>query len=331
MRIFIPSLFDEDSFVDNVQATLRQMGHEVQTLGAVDHKSYWSLPRYALRVAVGRAFGDRPTPLERKVVREARNFKPDVVLGLTAGLHPETVEALGKVCGGRRVLWWGDPPANSRRWGILDPGWDVVFLKDKVAVGKLKMAGRNAHLLHEAMNPTWHRPLASQSHDKVAVAGNYYAFRQAMVLRLMGDGVAFALYGPRPPRWAEGRIKATHSGRYLMREEKSRAFGEAMACLNTFPLAEADSLNCRAFEIAGAGGLQLIEYRPAVEECFEPGKELLTFSTYEELLVHIDRARNAPKEMAAVRQAGARRALSEHTYEHRVRRILSMVDGKLAM
>jgi spore maturation protein CgeB len=138
----------------------------------------------------------------------------------------------------------------------------------------------------------------------------------------MGDGVAFELYGARPPRWAHPEIKRLHTGKYVTGEEKSRVFGEGVACLNTFSLAEGNSLNCRAFEVAGAGGLQIIEYRPAIEECFEPGKELLTFQTYEELLEHIERARSHPQEMRPIREAGARRALAEHTYRHRLQVIL---------
>jgi spore maturation protein CgeB len=327
MRIFIPALFYEDSFVDNVQDTLGRMGHEVCTLGAVAHRTYWSLPRYAMRAALSKVLGERPAPIERKIVKVAQSFKPDLILGLTAHLHPETMGALGKLCPGRLILWWGDPPANSKRWELLDPAWDAVFLKDRVTVAKLRIVGREAYLLHEAMNPFWHKPLASQANGLVCVAGNYYAFRQAIVLKLMGDGVEFALYGPRPPRWADERIKTSHTGRYVMREEKSRAFGEAMACLNTFPLAEGDSLNCRAFEVAGTGGLQLIEYRPAVEECFEPGKELLTFSTYEELYGQVERARAEPREMERIRLAGAKRALAEHTYEHRLTQMLRVVAG----
>ena len=100
-------------------------------------------------------------------------------------------------------------------------------------------------------------------------------------------------------------------------------FGEALGCLNTFSLAEGNSLNCRAFEIAGAGGLQLIEYRPAIEECFEPGKELLTFSTFEELMAHIEWARKDPNAMRDIRKAGARHALAAHTYKHRLEIILN--------
>lgn len=322
MRVFIPAFCTEDCFEDNVERTLLEMGHDVCTLGSIAHKQYWSLPRYAARVAREMMVGDKLNRLDQKIVKVAREFKPDIILSLTGQLHPTVLEELGKLTRGRRVLWWGDPPANSQRWGILDPGWDFIYIKDGKAAEKLRLAGRNAQLLHEAMNPRWHRPVAEQKNGTVVVAGNYYAFRQAVVLRLGKDGVDFQLYGPPPPRWAHSEIKRLHTGKYLRGLEKSRVFGEGAACLNTFPLAEGDSLNCRTFEVAGAGALQIIEYRPAIEQCFEPQRELLTFKTYEELLDHIQRAKRHPKEMVPIREAGARRALAEHTYRHRLEVIL---------
>ncbi len=323
MRILIPAFGFEDCFVDNVEKTLVEMGHEVRTLGYISPKKYWALPRYATRVAREMMLGDRPDRIGQKIIKLAREFKPDVVLSVTGLLHPLVLEELGKFTSGRRVLWWGDPPANSHKWGILDPGWDWIYVKDRAAQNKLRLVGRNAHLLHEAMNPRWHKPVADQRNGSVVVAGNYYAFRQAIILKLTGDGVAFELYGARPPRWAHPEIKRLHTGKYVTGEEKSRVFGEGLACLNTFSLAEGNSLNCRAFEVAGAGGLQIIEYRPAIEECFEPGKELLTFATYEELLEHLKRARNDPEHMKPIRRAGAKRALSDHTYRHRLQVILN--------
>ncbi len=322
MRIFIPAFCTEDCFEDNVEKTLLEMGHDVCTLGSIAHKQYWSLPRYVGRVAREMMVGNKPNRLDQKIVKIAKEFKPDIILSLTGQLHPIVLEELGKLTQGRCVLWWGDPPANSQRWGILDPGWDFTYIKDRMAAKKLKLVGRNAHLLHEAMNPRWHKPVAGQKNGAVVVAGNCYAFRQAVVLRLNKDGVDFQLYGPPPPRWAHPEIKKLHTGKYLRGLEKSRVFGEGAACLNTFPLAEGDSLNCRTFEVAGAGGLQIIEHRQAIEECFEPQKELLTFKTYEELLDHIRRAKRHPKEMVAIREAGARRALAEHTYRHRLEVIL---------
>ncbi len=311
----------EDSFVDNVKSALLSMGHEVVSEEPESQSSYWSFPRHALRVLEERILGDRPNRADQSLLALARKARPDLLLSLTWDIHPDILNDLYTRMPGRRILWWGDAVANSRRWGILNPGWDKVYLKDPEAVQKLRLAGKNTELLHEAMNPAWHRPIASQAHGDIIIAGNFYAFRQLLVARLIKDGHGFRLHGGKPPTWALPEIKRIHSQKYITREQKSRAFGEALLCLNTFHPAEGNSLNCRAFEIAGAGGLQVIEYRPTLLQCFEPGKELLAFHSYEELLEHIGRAKKYPSEMKAIREAGAKRALHEHTYCHRLRRI----------
>ena len=321
----MPSFYYEDTFVDNVQSTLKEMGHLVHTLGFVPRTNYYSFPKYAARITSEILFGDKPARKDIQILKLVREYKPDLFLSTTGSIHPATLDEIGKIVPGRRVLWWGDAPANSQRWGILDQGWDIVYLKDRAAVEKLRMVGRNAHLLHEAMNPNWHKPLAKQKNEAVVVAGNYYAFRQALILRLMQDNILTQLYGPAAPRWADVKIKQHHSGKYIVGEEKSRVFGEGMVCLNTFHLSEGDSLNCRAFEIAGAGGLQVVEYRKAIEDCFEPEKELLIFHTYEELTEHIRWAKQSPEHAAKIREAGAARALAEHTYRHRLEFILSHI------
>ncbi len=322
MRILIAGISYEDSFADNVCCALTEMGHEVRTLGNVSHARYYAKWRYVLRAAREHLRRREIDPDGRRLLRIARNFRPQVVLALTHEYAPQVLADLKRISNPVMILWWGDPPANARRWGMMDESWDLVFLKDATAVQKTRLIRDDVHLLHEAMNPRWHRPLAAQSNQSVVVAGNWYAFRQALVRQLMSDGVDMALYGSSPPYWSFHEIREAHSGRYIVRDEKSRIFGGALACLNSFQPAEGDSLNCRAFEIAGAGGLQLIEYRPAIEQCFELGKELLVFRTYEELLDLIERARAAPEEMRRIREAGARRALAEHTYRHRLETIL---------
>lgn len=84
-------------------------------------------------------------------------------------------------------------------------------------------------------------------------------------------------------------------------------------------------MNCRAFEIAGAGGLQFLEYRDIVAECFEPGKELLMFDSIDELVELVHHATLDPKWAAEIREAGALRAKAEHTYEHRLLHIFKQL------
>ncbi len=325
MRFLLASLVHDDSFADNVGVSLEAMGHEVVRPLRVRHTAYYSLPALAWRTAMERIQGARPSGDDLAILAAVRDTRPAVVLALTHGIHGEVLAEVGRL-GARRVIWWGDAPSNNRRWGFLDPGWDLVLAKDSALVSKLRLLGRNAHLLHEAMNPAWHKPVSGGRNDTVAVVGNSYAFRQAICVRLLEHGVKLGVYGSRPPVWSDPTYRRIHTGRYVVREEKSRVFGEALGCLNTFQATEGDSLNCRAFEIAGAAGLQLVEHRPALEQCFDPGTEVLAFRTFEELLQHVDRARRSPQETDRIRQAGARRALAEHTYKHRLESLLQLLN-----
>jgi spore maturation protein CgeB len=326
MRVAIAGYESADSFTENVATTLRQMGHEVATTPlarggrtAARLRKVWA----ELRERSGRYVPD----YERWLLRTCRAQRVDLVLAMTRSVTEETLRGLRRAGVRHLVAWWGDCPANMRGAGLMVPGWDAVFMKDHDAVDDLRRVGVNAHLLHEAMNPAWHRQVATQANGAIVVAGNWYGMRQALVRRLLQDGHRVDGYGPPLPRWADPAVRPAHLGRYIVKEEKSRIFGEGLACLNSMSLAEGDSLNCRAFEIAGAGGLQLIEHRPVIEQCFEPGKEVLSYRTYEELVEHIAWAKRLPAEAQKVRAAGARRALAEHTYRHRLERMLAVVGA----
>jgi spore maturation protein CgeB len=322
LRFIIPNSAAADSFVDNVASALRRLGHEVITRPPSSNAWLNSPLRRLSRDAMQKLLPGRRTVEERWLIETARTVRPDVVLALTQVLGDETLFALKKM-GVARVAWWGDTPANMRGMGLLSDGWDHIFLKDQDGVAKFRRVGLDAELLHEAMNPEWHRPLTEQANDRIVVAGSFYGYRQFLVRRLLAAGVPVEMYGARLPRWTAPEIAARHTGRFIVREEKSHAFGAGLGCLNSTALSEGNSLNCRAFEIAGAGGLQLLEYRPAVEDCFDPGRELLVFNTVEELLEQIAWAKADPAGARVIRQAGAARALSQHTYAHRLSRILA--------
>lgn len=321
MKILIPAVELADSFAHNVAHTLRAMGHDVLTAPESVGRRFSRVRRTAHDLW-SRTTPNASTAAERWAVRAAKQFRPKMVLALTQQLTESNLEEFRRSGVLYRVGWWGDPPAVMKQLGLFTPGWDVLFFKDPGAVSMFRRVGFDAHHLHEAMNPDWHRPVATQSNNDVVAAGAWYSYRQALALRLASAGISIKGYGPRLPFWRLRGIERLHAGRYIVQEEKSRVFGEAFACLNSMNFAEGDCLNCRAFESAAAGALQLIEYRPAVDECFEVGKELLAFSTFEELLERIAWAKGSPREVSAIRAAAANRARSEHTYRHRLTRLL---------
>lgn len=326
-KILLSGPVSQDSFTENILHNLIQMGAEVFCDYRLKQNRYTNLLRRIKREIMQKAILEYIPPDERKLIKIAKKFKPEIFLAPTQIVQEQTLIKLKnvgvKVC----IAWWGDSPGNMKRFGLLSREWDIIYFKDPEVVAKYRRVGIDARLLHEAMNPEWHRPIAKQANDLIIIAGNFYGYRQFLVRELMRKGIKFGLYGGRLPRWVYPEIERLHAKKYIIHEEKSQIFGEGLACLNSTHIIEGNSMNCRAFEIAGSGGLHLMEYKPIINECFEPEKEVLTFDSIDELIYHIERARKDPYGMEKIRKAAALRAHNEHTYRHRLDKIFKDIKA----
>jgi spore maturation protein CgeB len=320
LKILIPNYYTPDSFEENVSATLSKMGHEVANMGELSiYKKSSTSQRLIkeVRTKILGSFSDQ----EKWLLEKIKTFNPALVICLTQALSEEVLHEVHKK-GIKVVSWWGDTAANMSGKGLCHKEWDMIFIKDHYAAFKLRTINLPAIQLYEAMNPMWHKPISQQQNNKVVIAGSFYDYRHYITTQLIDHKVEVGLYGAKVPRWASREIKERHSGKFITKEEKSKVFGSAMAVLNSTGMSEFSSVNCRAFEIAGIGGLQVMEYRKSIEECFEPGKEILLFNNLDELFEILERAARYPEEMKIIRDGAAKRAAGEHTYEHRLQVIL---------
>jgi spore maturation protein CgeB len=324
MKFIIPSYSLSDNFTENVAFTLKLMGHEVLT-APKPAKLIDDRIMHLMQLGYEKFFPTTLTPQEKWLLKVYKNYKPDVILTLTQPLSEEVLLTLKKQ-GIITVCWWGDTPANMRKQGLLCDGWDFLFIKDKYAAFKLKTVGLNAFYLPEAMNPQWHKKCYTSIDNSLLFAGNTYDYRHYLIWKLLQAGIKdIKLYGQRPPRWAKDEVKNIFLNKFIVKEEKSLHFGSSFACINSTAMSEGNSLNCRAFEIAGTGALQIMEYRQAIEDCFEPGKEIVTYSTFEELVHKIDYYKNNPVLALQVRNASYNRAINDHTYQKRLTHIIEAI------
>jgi len=328
MRILIPTFAYPDSFADNVAYTLRKMEHEVFTLPGTPRSRLGARLIERGDDLLSKLSYDYVSSVDRLALAMCRAVRPQVVLALTQQIAASALRAFKDLGVRHRVCWWGDAAGNMRQMGLLTDEWDLIFAKDRDCVLKLRRVGLNAHHLHEAHNPDWHRPIDGPPSGRVVVLGNFYNYRQFLVQRLTERSVPLELHGSPLPQWALPSVKRLHKGQgIIIKEVKSRAYSAGLACLNSMHFIEGNSLNSRAFEVAGAGGLQIIEHRAEIESCFQPGREVLSFNTFEELFQHIDMASRHPSDAKRIRDAGRRRALGEHTYEHRLKVLLAHLSS----
>jgi spore maturation protein CgeB len=73
----------------------------------------------------------------------------------------------------------------------------------------------------------------------------------------------------------------------------------------------------RNFEVPGCGGFILTERAPHLERYFEPGEEVGVYDNENDLINQVGRWLADDAARAAVADAGYRRVMAEHTYDHR--------------
>jgi spore maturation protein CgeB len=326
MKIIIPNYSLGDSFVENVSVTLEKMGHTI--ISPPSKSRLISFEYFHLVDEIySRVYPKKLTNQEKWLKNIIKHSNADILLTLTQSLSEEILLEAKKQ-NIITIAWWGDTAANMRKQGLLCHGWDFIYIKDRYAAFKLRTLGLNAYYLPEAMNPLWHKPLynINRINNSILFAGNTYDYRHFLVRQLIDKSdYDIKIFGFAPPKWADHRIVSIFSNKFITKEEKSLEFGNALACINSTAMSEGNSLNCRAFEIAGAAGLQIMEFRPAIEDCFEIGKEILVFSSIDELIDQLNRYSVDKVESQKIRLNGHNRANTCHTYEIRLNYIFSQL------
>lgn len=312
-----------DLFAANVGEVLIGMGHRVTFLGSsmirrggrmvqqVANTALTASPRFEAKV-------------HTRLATRARERECDAVINVEGVLAPAAVEDLHR----HRIplaLWYPDAVINLGRARCLVAPYTTLFFKDPLLVQRLRdMLGLPVQYLPESCNARWHRPIGEAGTEPhIAIVGNTYITRLLLIRRLHDAGIPLKIYGGATPRWARHLIPAglrVHPP--IFREEKSRVFRGAAGVLNNLHPGEMHSVNRRLFEAAGAGAAILCEDRPALADLFDTEREVVPFTTFDEL---VDRASQLLADARLTRDIGdaaSKRAHAEHTYEARLEIIL---------
>jgi spore maturation protein CgeB len=318
-----------DSFAHNIAVTLKDMGHVVKTtaLNPVSNSN-----KAAMRIAAFYLTKIFPALEDRflaQLVRTAIDFQPDLVLSTEAGISPKVIRKIKEETDAAVVCWFPDPIANMGRQYMLAASYDVLFTKEPYMVDLFeKKLNKRTVLLAEACNPRWHKRVGCSAQEQayygcdINVAGNMYYYRAMVLEQLMEHDIK--IWGPSFPRWLDSSTRKFFQNKYVVLEEKAKAFQAARICLNLLNPTEIYGINCRAFEIAGCGGFQMIDAKAGLENYFQPGKEVVTFSSLKELKDKIGYYLAHDDERRQIALKGCERAHREHTYEHRLKTLLEI-------
>lgn len=114
------------------------------------------------------------------------------------------------------------------------------------------------------------------------------------------------LLGPwrEPMQWGAEMYRACASGRIVLNIGAPLTGGNQAG-------------NMRLFEAASVGRCLITDHYPNISDYFEPGKEVVTFTSPQDLVAKIDYYTKHPEEAAAIGLAGQRRCAESHSMEQR--------------
>ncbi len=327
-----------DSFEWHVVDSLRYLGCTVELIHS--HGSVSGISGFidkSRRKASDLLLREPERRIETRLMQRIDRFSPEVILVLLGNeFSPKTASLVRKRTRAPLVCWCQDQMTTLRRQYLLSCGYEAVFVKDRYMQDLFSRMTRTTpfYYLPEACNPRMHRPIELSGSDRetygcdVMIAGTLYYYRQAILQQLVQQltGLSLKIWGSKPD-WLVDRLPGRHMGRAVHGDDKVRAALSAKICLNTLHYAEVNGLNCRAFELAGCGGFQLVTRVPALAEHFVPEAEVASFATIDELVEKTAYYLENPAAAAVIAEQGRMRAHRDHTYEHRLREILRIALG----
>jgi glycosyltransferase involved in cell wall biosynthesis len=125
-------------------------------------------------------------------------------------------------------------------------------------------------------------------------------------------------------------LRAAWRGPAWALEMYGRLHNARIAVNHHIDAAENFANNMRLYEATGAGAMLLTDAKDNLRELFEPGKEVIAYRSAEECAERIRYYLDHEAERAAIAKAGQERTLREHTYLHRMREYLEIIQKLLS-
>lgn len=194
--------------------------------------------------------------------------------------------------------------------------FDLCWTSTADAVEKYAAEGATPLYLPEGANPDIHKPYDEDRIYDVSFVGQRYGNRPEVISRLRDAGIQVEVFGP---GWPNGPLSIEEMVRTWSRSRINLGFGGVLGHKETY------CLKGRDFEVPMSGGLYLTEHHDELVPFYEIGREIVTYTSFDDLLEKIRWLLLNPDQSEAIRRAGRERALREHTWEMRFERVFRLL------
>ncbi|MBM3276183.1 MAG: glycosyltransferase [Gemmatimonadetes bacterium] len=321
-----PSILLIAPFDDAEHAHSTQRARALERLGC-DVTTFDLRKRMGL---LGRLAG---SDIRSRLIKSVEAAEANLVLVIGGyDLDEALIEAVRSATGARMVNWFPDDVGSIDEAFRVARGYDQIFVAGSdVAAAFERSTGSAPEVLPHAADPSVYRPLRTkdQYRANVVFAGGATPTREKYLSELVEFGLA--LWGP---GWRKSTLRDYCRGELRSTAEYVRAYGGASVAVNLHHGLGSNGLsyafcNQRVFELATMGVPQVVDQRADLPKLFDTTTEIITFTTPRELKSRVQELLQTPAHTEEIGGAARRRALHEHTYMHRMRRLLAAAGVKI--
>lgn len=299
--------------------SLMQLGHEIVQFYYDDYLS--DLPE-----------------LQKKAIAIADSVSPNLIFFslYTYQFHFDTLDYLKSKY--TTINWFGD---DTWRFDSFVKSYANHFsyciTTDKFSIAKYKAIGQENVIYSQwAAVSTIQPPAFSGYKYDISFVGGFHPYRKWFLEALKKRGIRIEVFGHGWPNgglsledmnevFVSSKINLNLSNsnsydiRYLWRDKK--AFVRLLRGGGKY----ASQIKARNFEIPFMNGFQLTDYVPTIEDYFGLGHEIICYRDVDEAFMLIKHYLENEDEREKIKEAGHKKAISAHGYEHRLEAILRRV------
>jgi spore maturation protein CgeB len=246
----------------------------------------------------------------------------------------------------KTAVWYTEDPYFMDRTQALSQYYDFVFTIDSAALEFYKNNGHlNAYQFPLATEPQVFRPkqVEAKYRSDICIVGFPYPDRiQLIQFLLQNTAYKIKVVG----KWSNPLFRFRSNPKLMIHEGwvepsvVSDFYNGAKIVLNThrpFNLKQnqnklgiiGKSINNRTFDIAACGSFQLIEFKEDLPKHFIEEEEIVSFNNNHELVQKIDYYMKTEEERQRIADNARNRVLKEHTFEHRLERMLELMKDSI--
>ncbi|MGA7992934.1 MAG: glycosyltransferase [Thermoanaerobaculia bacterium] len=212
---------------------------------------------------------------------------------------------------------WTGPFMGDHRGGQIDlaAAFDLSWTSARVACEWVLVEGGRPLYMPEGFDASRYHPLAFEKDLPVSFVGGAYGRRPRAIRWLRNRGVDVRTFGE---GW-RGAQPATNLCEIVNRSVLNLGMGE---------IGHSEVLTNvkgRDFQIPGAGGAYLTSFNSDLAQHFDVGREILCYKSDDEMLEQLRDWVSRPADAVEVGRRARRRALAEHRWLHRYRRVCEIV------